>query len=252
MSREHVLAEWIAIALGLKGPGVIRMEGETVRTVTKEGSFDLVARRVCGDCNNGWMSDVESEMGTLMTSAIRNDHPVTLTRGAQAKVATWCTKTALMLEYALGFVDQRRLYTPLDNCRWLFERRRPPSNTKVWIGAFDAGGSTPWTHKAGPLRFPVDGVHRDAGYFSSFTIGALLVQVAGADLTGPYAADLVRQLRRVEPPPPFDNVLISIWPRRVAVVNWPGKHFIAGNAIEVVSAWPERLFPPPTAGNGGR
>ncbi len=51
---------------------------------------------------------------------------------------------------------------------------------------FDAK-DTPWTHKAGPLLFPVDGVHQEAGYFSSFTIGALLVQVAGADMTGPYA-----------------------------------------------------------------
>ena len=58
-----------------------------MRTVNKEGSFDLVARRVCRGCNEGWMEAVESDMATLMTSAIRYERPVTLNRGAQAKVA---------------------------------------------------------------------------------------------------------------------------------------------------------------------
>ena len=56
-------------------------------------------RGICADCNNGWMSRLESAAKPILTPMILGE-PVTLSTADQQVVAAWATKTALVLEYS--------------------------------------------------------------------------------------------------------------------------------------------------------
>lgn len=98
-SDEHIFARWISRLLG--EDFVVRSEhGERpARTIP------LTTDRVCGSCNNNWLSVLENDCKSVLSGLILGAD-VQLGEAVQRQVSTWAYKTALILDLAYGGVVQ--------------------------------------------------------------------------------------------------------------------------------------------------
>lgn len=75
------------------------LDGDTTHSKRMVGDIiDFQVKRVCGPCNHGWMSELESRAQPLLTR-IFNGSTTTLTPAHQLLLATWATKTAIVFRY---------------------------------------------------------------------------------------------------------------------------------------------------------
>lgn len=134
----------------------------TRRFVTAEGAtdhrhpgvaFDVVVRAVCADCNNGWMSALETRAKGIVGPMLA-DQRVSLDPSDQALVATWATKTLLMLSCAT--LDPGDVVSPATYA-WFFRHQAPLPESHAWLCRY--GGEGQW-----PLSCHVHGVTLTRGH----------------------------------------------------------------------------------------
>jgi hypothetical protein len=58
---------------------------------------DLVTTEVCGQCNNGWLAELEGRVKPTLGKIVR-DEPADLLSDDQPAMATWCYKTVLLMQ----------------------------------------------------------------------------------------------------------------------------------------------------------
>ena len=97
----------------------------------------FAARVVCGPCNNGWMSALESRAQSWLTSMIAG-HTTTLTPAAQMDLAAWVAMKAFVVEYALS-AENEIVATPHDR-RGLMDTGHPLGAVQVRVGAVERDG----------------------------------------------------------------------------------------------------------------
>lgn len=89
----------------------------------------LRVKRLCKDCNNGWMSRLESAAKPLFES-ILDQQPFAVDVPAQITLARWATKTAMVLET----IDSHRTWFYDETERLLMCKSQTiPQRTSVWI-----------------------------------------------------------------------------------------------------------------------
>jgi hypothetical protein len=100
---------------------------------------DLRTNAVCLECNNGWLSQLETEASSILKPLLLGE-PAGLDGPEQRIVATWSYKTVLLFQMlrpkTARVIPERRF-------RELYERRRPPADVRVWLAS--PGGTTPCT-----------------------------------------------------------------------------------------------------------
>jgi hypothetical protein len=93
---------------------------------------NVTVRRVCADCNNGWMSDLEVAVQPLLLPWIDGQRTRML-YDEQQVMATWAIKTAMMLQYTPMY--KAGMVIPGTQYDLLFQRKtRPPDSVEVLIG----------------------------------------------------------------------------------------------------------------------
>jgi len=112
-SLEHVIPKWIfrRAAPGLGAGMEIRaghfLEGTGTTTFRKHVAKTVQARLVCEVCNNGWMSELESQVIQAFGLLIEPSRPAlfqTMLESLPQKshlIARWSLKTALLASFAL-------------------------------------------------------------------------------------------------------------------------------------------------------
>src|SRR5258708_3740942 len=83
----------------------------------------IKVRRVCSSCNNGWMSDLESEAEPLLSPLIFSPNTYGLFSATESRtLAFWISKTMLMFQ----FVNWEGATVPHSWFLHLRERHNPP------------------------------------------------------------------------------------------------------------------------------
>jgi hypothetical protein len=95
-SKEHVYPKWIYELTRKAIPDVV-FESQLAGRPPHRGP--LLLNKVCEVCNNTWMSQIETAARPILSPAILDFHPLRLGRPEQKIVATWVTKTAMVLEH---------------------------------------------------------------------------------------------------------------------------------------------------------
>ena len=166
-TKEHVFPEWLLEELGLtKTPTkaihqTISGQAKNTRSMNHGG---MVLGKVCGDCNNGWMSELEAAARPVLLTARRKEPLQTL--DAQL-LATWAFKTAIVLN---RWSNYRRL-VPTSHFRWLKEHSTPAHDTVVDLGYLAEG----WDDL-------IEGAGSELGYLQSMIQAWTVPQTVKADL----------------------------------------------------------------------
>src|ERR1700683_4987662 len=105
-TREHVFARWLLKEFGPDtSMALFRQHGdgteEQKRTEIKLDSFTL--RKICENCNNGWMSKLEDAAQPLILAVIKDGRRLSgMPEEERQIMARWAAKTAIIESHAVG------------------------------------------------------------------------------------------------------------------------------------------------------
>jgi hypothetical protein len=106
-ANEHIIADWLLTELGNTEEQLTQIIANSLTCETKEARQPHVMSsfkegRVCGACNNGWMSTLEANAQTVLVPYINVDRNITQISESDALVvARWTLKTAVILSHAI-------------------------------------------------------------------------------------------------------------------------------------------------------
>jgi hypothetical protein len=205
LTREHVWPDWYSKQLQTRGR---TLAGDNVRRDRIH-----VTVPVCSTCNNTWMSVLENDTKSVLTSMMRagnrESQPIQIMVDQQKRLATWAVKTAYLID-ALG-----RPAVPGGFLQEFALQRAPNESTIVWVG-----GYTPDLLAARYDKRALDFLCHGAptrnspnGFVVTFTIFNVLFQVVGHFNGGPAVLNDNRRQ--------YDPAIFRIWPTLNTTLLWP-------------------------------
>lgn len=205
-TKEHLWSDWILKSIPPRKHPIRATIG---KAAPREFYGDIRVRCVCGPCNHGWMSALES-MVKPFVGAMIHDLSISITPEQQKTIAVWALKTAMVLEATISQAGHR-LYTRSD-CEQLRTHSVIPDRSLLWLGRISESG----VFASGTHIWLVDNVTRSCdGQVSTFTVGHLAMQVL--TIHAPQNAGPVQTICRAGP---WDESLLGIYPAN-QMVKWP-------------------------------
>lgn len=160
-SREHIISKWLLKYLQIAdvkiSPTHTSSKDNSIVSKRKHVLINLVSGGICVDCNNGWMSSLETEnMGTLKGLMSGSLCLADLNLNQKYILARWAFKTALVLNYGSNYHKN----IPLEHFQHLFEHQ-DSLPTRVCVtahqhqskGSFDWIQGLPWVCEGNKRQF---------------------------------------------------------------------------------------------------
>ena len=203
-----------------------------------ESPLKVGVKTVCGPCNNGWMSGIQSEASKFLEKMI-DGQPTTLNSDGQRAVAAWLMMTAITWQFAVPG-DKPIPERFASDFYAMSAPYKPPAGTVVWIGRY-SGQSRMATYccDVAPTiqadRESVNriDVNRDRPPFgATICLENLVAQVAGFSIPQTHVRFVLGDAMKFWHP---------IWPPSLGLVSWPPQDSIDEPVLEVL----ERAFSRP-------
>jgi hypothetical protein len=106
-SREHIFSQWLQEFLNIRNLslGLYRRnnEGSAERTRPDISLSSFTLKRICGTCNNGWMSRLEERVKPVLKPLLDGSSTLESLDVDQRQVlAQWAAKTAIIESHSIG------------------------------------------------------------------------------------------------------------------------------------------------------
>lgn len=133
LTNEDAWPRWLIAHVVKKGAQVNQRWGSQLGLTGFTSTHqNITVRRVCSDCNSGWMSDLEMTTKPLLLPWIDGNR-TRLDYVQQEIIATWAIKTAMMLQYSP--LHKAGVVIPASHYEAVFQRKTsPPNSVEVLIG----------------------------------------------------------------------------------------------------------------------
>jgi hypothetical protein len=208
---EDVWPTWL-------GKRVTKQDGITVygspgapSSVTSRRTVTYVARAkiVCKECNNMWMSDIETRASEYLKPILFGSLPLALEPNAQRRIAAWALLKTLTLPYCSTDSDQ----IPTEHYPAFYRSKMPWNQHRIFIAKYDG-------RQASGFRSILFDITRKDGarivekaklYGFTFQIRALVIQMVGVTATSHIPVRL---------PAVFAPYVVPVWPT-TASIAWP-------------------------------
>jgi hypothetical protein len=220
LTKEHLWSKWIRqlVAHDMKKyeyvDHIFKVEGleRSVRTYGGDAR-NLTIRSVCRECNNEWMSSMDSAAKAILSLLIRGDAAF-LNADTQRLVATWLAMKAMVGE----FFDPSKVAVPLSEREFLRDKRQPPDNWMIWIGNYTRGKwAGEWVHTASGIDSAKGIARRDTKVpntqTTTFVVGKLYAHIFSSEIPDIVAGISLGKIGYEK--------LAQIWPIRESFVGWP-------------------------------
>jgi len=235
-SREDAWPLWLLRRVGADKLGEMNAErGGTGLRCWRLAKSGIRVRFVCSDCNNGWMSELESRAKPVIEPLL-DDAPHVLAADHQRTLAVWAVKSAMVFE-ALR-LNHPWVFTHEERTQ-LRESSTLPPRTKVWI-AKCINLTGPCCAASDLFNKAPASTDQERAYVTTMAFGPLAIQVLNFRLPYivPDSVDITTALR----PGPWDSVAAQVWPHLQPLVSWPATMGLGGEAG--FSAFCDRWKPP--------
>ena len=243
MTNEHVWGSWLKpYVKGRDNKYFLRR-----KTVGKAGTPDVASLAVkagasplhskvsvvCGDCNHGWLSQIQERSKPHLLPLIEGKERVLIGAKAQMAIATWATMATITAE----FIHGRLASIAVSNeAREAFrEARAPLRNWRIWIGSYyrrrweasyvHACQSIHWEGSLVVPNVQDPETPLPTIQWSTFVVGKLYIHTASSS-TSP---DLIRDWDWRNAPQ-ARGLLVQIWPPKEAIIAWPIRGLTDGEA----------------------
>jgi hypothetical protein len=140
LTWEHLWSDWIGKLFIGQEFSWRSIDPETSQTTQgKMKSFDRKVKAVCADCNNGWMSDLETAVQPLLSGVIRDGASMYFTRRDVTKLAAFTFKNAVIANYVNP--EREPFFARAAREQFRATRQIPP-DVHMWIAALSAATTT--------------------------------------------------------------------------------------------------------------
>ncbi len=225
LTREHIWANWFRAYLPRTLPfyhsgRIVLNEDNTQTHSSKKIAGDPKSRKlriVCNKCNNDWMSELQRATKPILIKLLHRQQ-ISLTELRQRQLATWVAMTVICAEY----LQPASVSIPVTARRWLFTKRTPPDNMRIWIGAFERQNwKADWAHNSlrisqneGRYAWTVnpDGTPRPNTQTTTYVAGKLYIHA--------FTCPFPEILHSSKLTGPVDRALVQIWPIRHSFIAW--------------------------------
>lgn len=210
LTAEHVTSERMNDLFPGENIHSRDARGKVTHWKTRDG-IDWKVRVVCGDCNNGWMSDLENDHAKpVLTPLISGDATkMEITQQVARSIALWIFKTAVVLDQA-----QHRPYPwfPKHVREQFRTEKKMHSSIQMWICGVEGGRRH--INFALQVRSHEDhDTYPVSSYVCAGGIGNFAFQMCSLK---PKQMD-----NQLYPHPEFDHLAVPIWPGMHSGVSWP-------------------------------
>lgn len=226
-TSEHAWPAWLIKLLGTVTKAEVWLDPDVE---PKEWVAPIKVKCLCAHCNNGWMSNLESQVRPLI-GAMMHDVTLRLDRTQQHLVAAWCMKTTMVFERT----NPRREYFYTQSERELLRSNLSiPDGTLIWLGRQHQSdftycqGRKLWTR-------PHAGKVLSAGFVTTLAAARLVLQAITVRLAAADHPPIRVQLHETRPGPWSNSRgLIRAWPS-AASIRWPPAWSFGEPDIELFS-----------------
>jgi hypothetical protein len=224
-AREHIVPKWLQEEWHLSSKVVQPTHHDEQMQIksTRKHTYDsLIAGRVCASCNNGWMSELESQSKNLILClAAGRRHVRSLSHSEALQLARWTVKTAFVLHVSSNWrrvVPENHVYK-LDT-----ESYRLPENVFVVAHSFNGSKVFSWMQATNwELRYRGGGFCDDElavikahGYKIALRLGGLFLVVFHNPL--PHALTILWKDRHIPLYPRWSHPVLWRYDSR----SWTG------------------------------
>lgn len=189
-------------------------------------------KKLCRDCNCGWMSRLENETKPIIES-ILDEKLTAIDVSAQLTIARWAAKTAMVLET----IDSNRpcFYAEIERLL-MRETQTIPQRTSVWIAKCIDHPNIYSAAKELRTASGDDGVH---AFITTMGFGSLALQVLGMKTPAKIPESVAITYDVSDGP--WDQTLVQVWPPSQNPLVWPLQYGLKGElGLEALT---ERLNP---------
>ena len=197
---------------------------------------ELRLRRVCVECNNGWMSRLENRVKAVL-SRLLDQESCTLNSHDRLSLALWAVKTSMVLE-ALNSSENWR-YSDLERCL-LHIHETIPIHTYVWIARAVEFGSVYTMSRNLSTQAEIDVDRQVRGGVTTMAFGSIAIQVRKIAI--PAAISWVEQITVEERKGPWEQAAMQVWPSNGRSLSWPPSIGLRGE--QGLDLFAERFSPP--------
>ena len=144
LTREHVIPSWLEKNVGGGEPSEfigtrISFAGMPLNERRATGS-SYTFKGVCGACNHGWMSKLETRFAALLPLLEADMSPKRFTKGERHTIATWIIKTGIVAHLSSNY----RRILPDDFPLRLSRGQVIPGGIRVFGGTIKARNRIQW------------------------------------------------------------------------------------------------------------
>jgi hypothetical protein len=132
MSQEHVFPQWLSRNGSRRAGGDYIME-RGAKTITTP-LIEVTTKRVCKDCNTGWLSRIETGAKAVLEPLL-DDAATSITEVDRWIIARWFTKTILTAQLAIFSRSSVGIASD-QSYRNFYMRPFPPDNAIILISAY--------------------------------------------------------------------------------------------------------------------
>jgi len=230
LTAEHLWSAWAESLFGPRLYQYVRREFESVTTWQKN-KLDLKAKVVCAECNNRWMSELESATKSVIKDMMLNCAETTLNARDLATIAAFGLTKAIVADHM--HTARPPILTFAE--RQLFARNLTfPRGVQMWLASMEVPhGVFKSRHAETPSA-----VSRGF-YFQAFTygIGHFVIQVV-------ICRFKKKSLRRHANQPSLRQHLfwssrsIAFWPHDGTSLRWPPSLHLSNELVDqFVKRW---------------
>jgi hypothetical protein len=232
LTGEHLWSAWISEILNVKKFWVSLNEGGIRKQWGPLPSLNQKANVVCRRCNNGWMSDLESQVKPLLTNIILYGSGLSILPSGIRTLAAFSFKN-LVVAHAMDTKRKSPFITRLQQ-RDFAHTKIPPSDVQMWIaGTNDYRG----IYKTWQGKVPIKTYDAFELYVFTYAVGFLVIQVT-------VSRWMNRGRRRHDLPPLlnqgayWDDASIPFWPPPAKHISWPAPKILSGDSVnQFVQRW---------------
>jgi hypothetical protein len=215
LTKEHLFATWIDIKFAPSWTSTYTDKDYTKHTWPSV-ELDFQAKVVCGNCNNTWMSEIETKHAQpVITPMMVGNIGIPVDKTMAQSLAIFAFKTAIVADMS------RRRKTPFFPRRIRHAFRTSfyiPSSVFMWMAAY-VGRDSKINLEVGYLHGTPPSSYPSEYYIMTCAIGHFAFQVLALNPVPPYSFRSTRT---------FDNLAVPFWPELVEGFVWPARNGLMG------------------------
>ena len=133
-SNEHIFPQWLLDHFGIRKTKVTPTHRSfidyVIKSIRKHTLNKFLAGKICQECNNGWMSELENSAKENIINLAENKKAVTDLKPEERFIlARWTIKTALVLNSGSNFLKN----VPKEHYHYIFKQKdKIPKNVAVF------------------------------------------------------------------------------------------------------------------------